>query len=145
MRYAFPCNIVPDDEEGGSGFVVTFPDVKGANTGGRTFKESIILAEDALVVALGTYIDCKEELPTPGRLNKGQELVAVQPLVAAQLDLYNAMREQNISRADLAERLGLGEAAISKLLTLDYQTRIGQVTKALESVGRSLMVEDRAA
>ena len=37
MRYAFPCNIVRDDEEaeatGREAYVVTFPDVYGANTG----------------------------------------------------------------------------------------------------------------
>ena len=37
------------------------------------------------------------------------------------------------------------EPAISKLLTLDYQTRISQVAKALEALGRRFaVVEDRA-
>ena len=144
MRYMYPCHI-KGNEDDGDGFVVTFPDVEGAITGGFTFKESIILAEDCLVVSLASYVDCQEQLPTPSPWTKGQELIGVQPLIAAQLDLYTAMREQNISQLDLAERLGLGEDAVSKLLTLDYQTSIGEVAKALEAVGCKLVVEDRVA
>ena len=141
MRYTFPCHI-KGSEDDGDGFVVTFPDVDGAITGGFTFKESIILAEDCLVVSLGTYMEFQEELPTPSPWTKGQELITVQPLIAAQLDLYTAMREQNISQADLAKRLSLRKNAVSKLLTLDYQTSIGEVARALEAVGRKLVVED---
>ena len=74
MRYAFPCNI-EGNEADGDGFVVTFPDVDGAITGGFTFKESIILAEDCLVVSLGAYMDCQEELPVPSSWTEGQELI----------------------------------------------------------------------
>ena len=144
MRYTFPC-LIKGNEDDGDGFVVTFPDVEGAVTGGFTFKESIILAEDCLVVSLASYMDCQEQLPTPSPWAKGQELISVQPLIAAQLDLYTAMSEQNISRADLGKRLGLGEEAVSKLLTLDYKTSIGEVAKALEALGRKLVVEDRVA
>ena len=44
MKYAYSCNIVPDEEEG-EGFVITFPDVKGAITGAKTFKESLVKPE----------------------------------------------------------------------------------------------------
>ncbi len=144
MHYIFPCNI-EGNEKDGDGFVVTFPDVDGAITGAFTFKESIILAEDCLVVALGSCMDCHEELPTPSPWSKGQELIGVQPLIAAQLDLYTAMREQGITIADLAQRLGQQETEVKKLLILDYCTPIGQVVEALEAVGRKLVVEDRAA
>ncbi len=42
-----------------------------------------------------------------------------------------------------AERLGAGESAVKRLLTLDYQTPIDQALTALEAVGRRLVVEDR--
>ena len=79
MKYTFPCNIAPDTEEGGWGFVVSFPDVKGAHTSGKTFKEAIILAEDCMVVALSAYIHLGHELPTPSPYQEGQELLTVQP------------------------------------------------------------------
>ena len=145
MKYTFPCNIRPDEEEGGCGFVVSFPDIYGANTGGKTFKESIILAEDCMVVALSAYIHLGRELPTPSPYQKGQELLTVQPVIAAQLDLYTAMREQGISRADLAERLGISNSDVGRLLSLDYSTPIGEALQALRAVGGETAVSERAA
>lgn len=144
MKYTFPCNIAPD-EEGSWGFVVSFPDVKGANTSGRTFKEAIILAEDCMVVALSCYVDSGEDLPSPSPYQKGQELLTVQPLIAAQLDLYTAMREQNITLPQLAERLGISEPDAAPLLHLDYCTPIGRVMQALEAVGHSPAMAEQAA
>ncbi len=66
-------------------------------------------------------------------------------LVAAKLALYTAMREQEIARIVLAERLGLSESAIGKLLNPDHRSPISPAMKALRAVGRSLVVEDRAA
>ena len=145
MKYTFPCNIAPDTEEGSWGFVVSFPDVKGAHTSGKTFKEAIILAEDCMVVALSCYVDLGHELPTPSPFQDGQELLTVQPVIAAQLDLYAAMREQGVSRADLAQRLGISELDADQLLSLDYCTPISQVTKALKAVGCELAAAEQAA
>ncbi len=144
MRYTFPCDI-EGNEDDGDGFVAIFPDLKGAVTGSFTFKETIILAEDCLVVSLATYIDCQEELPTPSAWTKGQELFTVQPLIAAQLDLYNAMRERDISILDLAQRLNLPEGDANRLLSLDYKTSINEVVDALESLGCRPAVEGLAA
>ena len=136
MKYAFPCNIVPDAySDGSKAFTVSFPDVIGCHTGGRTFKESIILAEDALVVGLGTYIRNQEELPTPSPRAAGQELIGVQPLIAAQLDLYTALRAQGMGKADLARRLGISEKEAGQLLTLNYSTPIDRVMAAMAAVG----------
>ena len=144
MRYLYPCNIVGSAADG-DGFVATFPDVLGAVTGGFTFKETLILAEDCLVTALGAYIDRQRALPIPSPMQDGQELLTVQPVIAAQLDLYTAMREQNISRADLAERLSISVAEASKLLRLDYCTPISRIYNALHTLGCGLSTADRAA
>ncbi len=53
MRYIYPC--VLHAEEGG-GYWVSFPDVKGANTGGSTREEALEMADDALVAALGSIL-----------------------------------------------------------------------------------------
>ena len=144
MKYLYPCNI-KGIEENGEGFVVTFPDMAEAITGSVTFRESLILVEDCLVVALEGYIVAERKLPIPSAYQKGQELLTVQPLIAAQLDLYTAMREQGISRTELAERLGVSIEYTDRLLSLDYCTPIGQVMKALEALGRSPAMAEQAA
>ena len=144
MRYVYPCNI-EGNETDGDGFTAIFPDVEGAITGGFTFKEALINAEDCLVVALSACVDCYEELPTPSPYQKGQELLTVQPVIAAQLDLYTAMREQNITLPQLAERLGISEPDAAPLLHLDYCTPLGRVMQALEAVGREPAAAGQAA
>ncbi len=144
MKYLYPCNI-KGTEEDREGFVVTFPDMSEAITGGFTFRDSLILAEDCLVVALEGYIVAGRKLPTPSPYQEGQELLTVQPVIAAQLDLYTAMREQGINRAELAERLAISNEDADRLLSLDYRTPIGEVMQALRAVGRDLAVSERAA
>lgn len=137
MRYVYPCNI-EGNETDGDGFTAIFPDVNGAITGGFTFKEALINAEDCLVVSLSACVDCYEELPAPSSYQEGQELLTVQPVIAAQLDLYTAMREQGISRSDLARRLDIDGDDVDRLLSLDYRTPITQVLQALRAVGCDL-------
>ena len=143
MRYAYPCNLTPDEEDGG--FNVTFPGVIGAHTCGDDRAEALEMAEDALVVALCAYVDNDEDIPIPGTVAEGEVMVAVPPIVAAKLALYTAMRKQGITADDLADRLGLSEDAVRKVLDPDYGSHLTQVEKALRAVGRSLVIEDRAA
>ena len=144
MQYAYPCNLIPDYEEG-EGFIVTFPDVPGAITGAQTREESLFLAEDALVAMLAVYVQQQREIPTPSPVADDQELVAVPPIAAAKLALYTAMREQRITGDALANRLNLSDSAIRKLLDPDCYSHISQIMRALRNVGRSLVIEDRAA
>ena len=144
MQYAYPCNLIPDREEG-EGFIVTFPDVPGAITGAQTREESLFLAEDALVAMLAVYVQQQREIPTPSPVADDQELVALPPIAAAKLALYTAMREQGITGDALAVRLNLSDSAIRKLLDPDCYSHISQIMKALRNVGRSLVIEDRAA
>jgi antitoxin HicB len=144
MQYAYPCKITGNEDDG-EGFAVTFPDVYGANTGGETYRGAHALAEDCLVAALGAYIRCNEEIPVPGPVVKGQELVVVPPLVAIKLALYSAMRRQEITKEELAGRLGISGQAIQNLLNVDSLTPMGHLNKALNAVGCRLAVEDLAA
>ena len=144
MRYAYPCTLTPDDEEG-EGYVVTFPDVPEAITGGKTWDDALAMAQDGLAVALGMYVKGREEVPVPSAVAPGQVLVAVPPIIAAKLALYSAMRSQGVTNVALAGRMGLSEGAIRRLVNPNHRSHISQVEKALQAVGRTLIVEDRVA
>lgn len=139
MRYAYPCNLNP--EEGG-GFYVVFPDVRGALTNGKDRAEALEMAQDALTIILSSHIENREDIPTPGPLGPGQELVALEPMAAAKLALYISMREQDLSESELARLLDIPEPDIHDLLILDRHTHISTVVDALRAIGCSLMVED---
>ncbi|MCY3869640.1 MAG: type II toxin-antitoxin system HicB family antitoxin [Gemmatimonadetes bacterium] len=142
MRYLYPCILTPEKE---GGFFVSFPDVPGALTCGDDRTEALEMAEDALVAMLAVYVQQQRTIPTPSSVADGQELVAVPPIAAAKLALYTAMREQGITGDALAVRLNLSDSAIRKLLDPDCYSHISQIMRALRTVGRSLVIEDRAA
>ena len=138
MIYAYPCQLTPDED---AGLVVTFPDVPEAITGARDRAEALAMAEDALATALAGYVNEKWDIPTPSRPVREQVLVPVPTVVAAKLALYAAMRAERITKVELANRLGVSESAVRKLVNPDHRSHIGQVQRALRAVGRSLMVE----
>jgi antitoxin HicB len=83
MRFAYPATFEPE----AGGYVVSFRDVPGANTEGDDEAEALAEAQDALVVALGHYVERRLPLPAPSRPRPGERLVAVPSLVAAKLAL----------------------------------------------------------
>ena len=54
-------------------------------------------------------------------------------------------RRQHLTDAVLADRLGLNESAVQKLVDPDHRSHISHAMKALRAVGRNLVTEDRAA
>ena len=137
MLYAYPCELTSDDD---GGFVVTFPDVPEAISGGHDRTEALAMAEDALATALAGYVHAKREIPAPGDA-ADKKVVAVPPVVAAKLALYSTMREQGITKVELARRLGISESAVRKLANPDHRSHVGQVERALRAVGRSIRIE----
>ena len=131
----------------GTGLWCPFRIFRGRTPEALRSGKPLILAEDCLVVALSHHVNNELDLPAPSPFQDGQELLTVQPVVAAQLDLYTAMRQQKLSAADLAARLGICEDDAAALVNLDYRTPIGEVAKALRAVGCDcdLAVAERAA
>ena len=137
MRYTYPCVLTRDD----GGVSISFPDVPEALTCGDGRAEAL----DALATALAGYVHERWDIPAPSPAADGQELIPVPPVTAAKLALYTAMRAQDVTNVELAGRLGISEAAVRKLLNPDHRSHIGQVERALRTVGRTLVVEDRVA
>ena len=138
MIYAYPCQLTPEEE---GGFVVAFPDVPEAITGGRDYAEALAMAEDALATALAGYVHEEWEIPEPSSPREGQVSVVVPSVVAAKLALYSAMQSQRVSRAALAGRLGISEAAARRMTDPDDRSSMDQVQQALRVLGRRLKVE----
>ena len=102
------------------------------------------LAEDCLVTALYGCIRFREAVPTPSPA-RGRPLISVPPLVAMKLALYGAMREQGVSNAELAQRLGVGEKVVAALLHLKRRSYLGQLERALAELGVRLEMRVRRA
>ena len=119
-----------------------FPDVLGALTSGKDRREALEMAEDALVAALGAHWKMEREIPLPSPVGEGERAVPLPPLAASKVALYRAMRERELTCAELAERLGISEDAFYKLIDPDYGSHLSQVERALRCLGKALVVED---
>ena len=106
--------------------------------------EALEMAEDALSAALAMYVDQRLAVPVPSPVLDGQEVVAVDPVTAAKLELYSTMRERGVTKRALAKRLGLSDTTVGRLTDPGHRSHIGLVARALQAVGRGLVIEGRA-
>ena len=135
---AYPAALIPDPDDG---FTVTFRDVPEAITEGDTREEALLRAEDALESALAMYIAAGEPLPVSSMVEPGEELVPLSALGMAKAALYDAMREQNVGRAELARRLRWHLPQVARVLDLRHSSRMEQVEAALAALGLRLIVD----
>ena len=142
MRYAYPCQITPHEN---NELIVSFPDVPGALTSGCSRAEALEMASEALSVMLAGRVVDRKSIPVPSPVADGQEVVTVDPVTAAKLELYSAMRDQGITKRALAKRMGLSETTVGRLTDPDHRSHIDLVVNALRAVGRGLVVEGHAA
>lgn len=143
MRFEYPATVLPAAKFAprDRGYIVSFPDVPEAHTQAETARAALARSADALMAALGGYMELRRPLPTPSRPKRGQPVIAVPPLAAAKLALYRAMQEARVSRVALGKRLGMSEAAVRRMLDLDHRSHIGQIDAALAALGKRLFLE----
>ena len=136
MRLAYPAALrqLPDT------VLVSFPDVPEALTEGETVEDALREAADCLVAALGGYVRNGQRIPVPSELPNAP-LVRLPALAAAKVALYQTLLGQPEERAGLAERIGLTDSALDRLVDLDQRSPIGQVEDALRALGLVLRVE----
>lgn len=120
--------------------IVSFPDVPEAITQGRDVENAREMAEEALGLALLTYL--QRQKPLPKRRAKGRNLIeiAVAPDVAAKLAVLEAFRDSGISKAELARRIVKDEKEVRRILDPKHPTKLPALTAALRALGKRLVV-----
>lgn len=130
----YPAVVRPD----GDSWMVEFPDIPEALTGGDTEQEAIEMAKDALVTALEFYFEDARAVPSPSKLKKGQVPIELPASVAAKVLLLNEMMAQNVRPSELARRLGTTPQEITRFTDLRHATKIDRIDTALHALGKSL-------
>ncbi len=138
---AYPVQLDPAEE---GGFVVTFPDFGTGVTQGDTREEALLQATDLLETMVANYIAEGWDLPLPSR-PAGRPLVSLTPLVAAKAELYRAMRQARINKAELARRIGISPQQAQRLFDIRHASRLDQIEAAMQALGRRLVVSSDAA
>lgn len=138
MRYEYPAEIQQDE---GSFWLVTFPDVPEAATDARDRGQALAGATGALSAGLAGYMHARRPLPEPSPA-AGRPVVAVPGIVAAKLALYEAMRERGMFTAgELAEVLGKSPTAARRLMDPDHSSKWENIEDALARLGHRLIIE----
>jgi antitoxin HicB len=141
--FAYAAKFEPGDRRG---IVVTFPDVPEAITQGKTEVDARAQAEEALGLALLSYIERGLDLPKPA--TRGREFVTVHVAsdVAVKIAVLQAFAGAGISKSELGRRLGKDEKEIRRILDPEHPTKLGPMVEVLRALGKRLVVgvEDAA-
>lgn len=130
MQLAYPFILKKMGDE----YVVNFPDLPEALTGADNKADAGVFARDAMIAALGFYIEQKEAIPKPSARKPRQYMAYLRPLEAAKLALYIAMHKEHVSNVELSRRLGVDEKTVRRMLDLDQATKIDTIYSALREV-----------
>ena len=120
-------------------WLVIFPDFDDAVTFGETPDEALANAMDALETVIISRMKHKLDVPTPSPA-RGRPLVTIPPLIAVKALLYRELREQKVSINELARRLGCEYPVAHRLLDVSRKTQVDQIARALQVLGKSVVV-----
>jgi|TARA_Y100000031_G_scaffold127207_1_gene144723 antitoxin HicB len=134
--YQYPVKF--EDHEGT--VILTFPDFPETATEGKDRTEALSYATGCLEEAIAARITDREEIPTPSRAGR-RPVVTLPTLTAAKVMVYQAMREKNIHRANLARRLNVDPQQVRRLLDVHHASQLGQIDAALGALGKRLVLE----
>ncbi len=131
--FDYPVILTPDD----GAILVTFPDIPEAITFGETEQEALNHAVDALETALSFYVNARQDLPMAS-ISKGLKRVQPRVIECVKLALYSEMLKQGVRKAELARRLNCHTPQVDRLLDLTHASRLEQLEKALNILGRRI-------
>ena len=83
---------------------------------------------------------CGADIPDPSAPLGSEQLVAVPLSMSLKGVLYQAMKEDGISKSELARRMGCDEKDVRRMLDPRHPTKAPAIEKALALLGRRVVV-----
>ena len=115
-------------------FLVECPAFPEVATFGETDEGARRYASMAIQEAIAARIHNGRDVP-PADGAGGSTEAPVPLLVGLKVDLYRAMRENGLTRAELARRLGWNRNSVDRLFDINHASRLEQIEAALEQLG----------
>ena len=142
MKIAYPAKFARDAD---GRVLVTFRDLPEAATDGADMEEARAEAADLLDSTLMFRMKYREDMPAPSKARKGEELVTPDVAVAMKVALYMAMRDQGLTAAELARRLGVDYREAQRILNPGHATKTARMSEAIRATGRRAVIDLRRA
>jgi antitoxin HicB len=130
------------DRDDNDTFMVTSPDFPEVATFGEDLEDAMRHGRDAIEEAVAARISDRLAIPAPcpgppRRRGKGHR-VQLSALSYLKASLYMICKSRDISRAELARRLGWHREQVDRLFRLDHNSRLDQLEAAFKAVGVDL-------
>ena len=139
----YPIQFTPDTID--SGFTVTCRDFSEVITQGDTLTACLAEAADCLEEAVASRIKRGADIPEPSAPLDGEQMVAVPLSMSLKAALYLAIKEEGISKSELARRLECDEKDVRRMLDPRHPTKAPAIERALALLGRRVVVGIRKA
>jgi antitoxin HicB len=133
-QFIYPVKLIRDRKDGG--YVVSSRDMPETITQGNTIEEALNEAEGALQAAIEGRIEDGLDIPAPSRARHGERMVSTPITTALKAAVYLAMREQHVSKSELARRMRVHEKEARRMLDPRHPTRVPTLERALAALGR---------
>ena len=130
---AYPIKLETD---GRTWFAIS-PDFPELITSGDNKEEAASNVAHALVEAIAALIQDEKDIPKP---SEGDTFAILPTMTSVKVMLYEEMREQGISRAELRRRAGWYWPQIYRVLDVRHHSRLDMMDTALQAVGINLYV-----
>lgn len=113
---------------------------------GDTLGEALATAIDAIETAFSIYVDDRRLIPNAHTGAQENDVVLRLPaLTAAKVALWNSLLESGVSKAELARRLGVQRPQVDRLVDFLHHSKIENVERALQQLGRRISLSVEAA
>ena len=139
FRFTYPVKLTPDRKDGG--YVATFRDIPEAITQGETLAEALSEAEGALQAAIEGRIEDAMDIPAPSQPKKGERPVATPVTSALKAAVYLALRDQGVSKSELARRMNVNEKEARRMLDPRHPAKVPTLERALAALGKRAEIE----
>lgn len=121
-------------------WLVFVPALPHVHTFGKTKTEARTRAVDAILTGLDMLVAQKKRIPRPSESPKGKDSARLPALVAAKVEIHNAMLERGIGKYRLGQLLDWHLPQVDRLVNFRHASKLDQLEQALAVLGRRLVV-----
>jgi antitoxin HicB len=119
---------------------VNFPDIPEALTQGKDREEALVMAKEALELAMEFYFEDRRPVPEPSKAKRGQPVVELSASLSAKVLLLNEMLRQKVRPVELARRLQTSPQEVNRLTNIRHTSRIDGIAGALKALGKTMEI-----
>lgn len=140
--YDYAVRLETDDTPGIAVFCRDLPEL---NSYGTDEDHALHEALEGIESVLSVYVDQRRAIPPATPALPGEHVVRLPVAVVAKIELWNAMVERGMRKADLRRLLNVSQPVSDRLVDFLHGSKIESLEQALAALGKRLVVSSVAA